>query len=389
MTAASWVQREPSEMGGEKRIRLAFVTERISWKAWNILPYLSECFDITLITCSSPDEIPKAEYRKIIRIPLSKHEMLPTTAWTISRCVDGLCKAREVEFAYVYSSIAYLISACPFVNVVNGSFFEDFRIWLSHVPYPKKLKALTGFLHYVIPEFVACKRADKIIAVSQSLGEMVQAYYGRESHDVQAVLNGLGSDYLDLYGESKFEAASIGLIYTGRLHVRKGIVDLVKEFRKRPHIQVPFYVVGEGPERAELQRLAEVDGRVVLTGHVDRYALARHLRETSIYLFPSLHEGFGLSLVEAMASGHACIVYDMPVNREVLGEAGIFVPYNRPSMMWDMVEKCIEKKDWLRQKAREAHEKAQNYSWERCAREMEAAIRRAYAETVREREYSQ
>lgn len=361
-------------------IRLAFATERISWKAWNILPRLTEEFEITLITYSTPAEIPSGKFHRIISIPTPRHEMLPTTAWRMSALIDQLHREGQIDFAYVYSSIAYLIRSCPYVNVVNGSFLEDFRIWVSYAPYARKLRAAVGFLHYVIPELIACRRADKLITVSKSLGEMVARYYHREPEDVFPVLNGLGTEYLDLYDEAKFEKLPVNIVYTGRLHLRKGILNAVEEFVKRPHIPARFYIVGEGPDRGELERLARTDQRVLVTGHLGREAMARVLQETVVYVFPSLHEGFGLSLVEAMASGHACIVYEMPVNREILGEAGIYVPYNDVSALMDAVEACIMRKDLLRDKAKEAHAKATEYSWDRCGREMASALRRIYTE---------
>jgi len=361
-------------------VRLAFATERISWKAWNILPYLAERFEITLITYSKPEEIPEAKYREVVHVCPRRHEMLPSTAWEMSRHIDRLYKEGRIDFAYVYSSIAYFIRLCPYVNVVNGSFFEDFQIWMSYAPYKRKLRALVGFIHYVIPEVIACKRAAKIITVSQSLGNLIRHRYGRDVRDVYPVLNGLGIDYLDLYDEDKFDSPTISILYSGRLHLRKGILNLVKEFTRRPHISVSFNILGDGPDRNELQRIAQPDKRIVIRGHLDRASMAKLIQETVIYVFPSLHEGFGLSLVEAMASGHACLVYDMPVNREILGEAGIYAPYNRPAAMLDILEDSLPKREGLRLKAREAHEKAKQYSWERCAHDMEDALNRIHKE---------
>ena len=362
--------------------RLAFVTERTSVKARHILPYLSKNFGITLITYSDDTEIPEGQYRSIIRVPIPKHEMMPTTAWRMSRLVDRLYVEGAIDFAYVYSSVAYLIRKCPYVNIVNGCYREDFKVCMSYAPWMNRLRAPLGILHYVLPEMIACKRAVKLIPVSAALGTMVQEYYGRQTGDIYPVQNGMSEEYLQLYDARKFDERPLNILYTGRLHFRKGIVRFCREFVRRKDIESHFWIAGDGPDRASLEALARNDKRVHVVGHLDRKALAELLKTTHIYAFPSLHEGFGLSLAEAMASGHACIVYDMPVNREVLGNAGLFCRYGDHVGLVNLLAACVADLQLIRQKAEEAHLKAKEYSWDRCASEMEAALSRVYRDVT-------
>ena len=240
--------------------------------------------------------------------------------------------------------------------------------------------AISGLLHYVAPEVIACKRADKLITVSKSLRETIRQYYHRDAKDIFPVLNGVGRDLFAFYEEKKFEEETLSVLFVGRLHFAKGILALVQNFISRPDLRVKFYILGDGPDLYKLRCLAERDERITILGHLGRTVLGEYLKLTQVFLFPSLHEGFGLSLVEAMASGHACIAYDMPVNREVLGEAGIYVPYNQPIRMLDALEQCVLKRHYIRQKADAAHEKATQYSWDKCGQDMEQALTQIYKE---------
>src|SRR5207244_4151964 len=198
----------------------------------------------------------------------------------------------------------------------------------------------------------------------------IRQYYHRDAKDIFPVLNGVGRDLFAFYEEKKFEEETLSVLFVGRLHFAKGILALVQNFISRPDLRVKFYILGDGPDLYKLRCLAERDERITILGHLGRTVLGEYLKLTQVFLFPSLHEGFGLSLVEAMASGHACIAYDMPVNREVLGEAGIYAPYNRPSAMVDALEDCAARRTWMRSQAEAAHEQAKEEDWARWAGDM-------------------
>jgi glycosyltransferase involved in cell wall biosynthesis len=98
-------------------------------------------------------------------------------------------------------------------------------------------------------------------------------------------------------------AAGGGVVYAGRLSEEKGVETLV---RAAPHVDAPIDVVGDGPDRAELERLAARLGarNVSFHGHVSRDTVHRLVREASVGVMPSRgYENAPMGILEAFACG--------------------------------------------------------------------------------------
>ena len=87
----------------------------------------------------------------------------------------------------------------------------------------------------------------------------------------------------------------------GRLHHSKGMDVLIRAFRRVTRRGAALVIFGEGPQRAELERLCTGDSRIHLVGY--RPDVRNHLSELDVFVSPSREESFGLAIVEAMESG--------------------------------------------------------------------------------------
>ena len=105
-------------------------------------------------------------------------------------------------------------------------------------------------------------------------------------------------------------------IWVGSLDERKDPLVAVRAAREAG---VTLLVVGDGPLRQEVERTAGARGRVL----GQRGDVPRLLAAADFYVSTSRREGLSLSLLEAMATGLAPIVTDLPENREAVGDAGI------------------------------------------------------------------
>lgn len=123
------------------------------------------------------------------------------------------------------------------------------------------------------------------------------------------------------------------LLFVGRLVASKAVDVLIGAM---PAIlagcpAATLTIVGDGPEKARLEAAAKALGvadRVTFLGAVANPALPALYRRAAIFVSPSLEEGFGLTLVEAMACGCAVIASDLPATRDIVvdGETGLTVP---------------------------------------------------------------
>lgn len=350
------------------KTRIVFIEEWPSLRANKVLPYLTEKIDIIYLT-SNRGIFPQANFKEVILVP--SHKTPFRRAWQFSKIADRLYSDGKIDFACVYSSIAFNIKKTPFINLMGGSYYDAFKVRDINLRLYMKPILLKGLIHYVLPEYLACKRASRVISISKSLGKQLVDTYGITSDKVSVVYNGIDKNWQDVYTKKKFELAG-DILYTGRLHYGKGILAFVEEFTKRKSIDKSFYIVGDGPDYENIRRIALQDSRIQLMGHLSEKELLEIMALTSYYVFPSMHEGFGNSLLEAMAAGHVCFAYNIPIMQEVLGSAGVLVSAGQPFEMCDELEKMSLKKDIVKSLAESAFQRTKAFSWTKCAKELES-----------------
>lgn len=341
---------------------IAWIEEWMSLRAYYILPILSKKFDIIYVV--GGNDIPKANFKEVYRFP--RRKLMNLGAIELSSCVNKLYREKKVNFACTYASIGFLLKIIPYVNLLGGCAFENFKVFYLQKPIYSRPRSLIGFFHYVIPEYIACKRAAKVIAISDSLKLDLIKHYKINPEDIYVVHNGVGEEYFQVFKNKKINE-TIKLVYIGRLHFSKGILKLIKEFSKRRELPAEFFVLGEGHDYKEVNLIAKQDNRIKLFGHLDRNELLKILETTNVFIWPTLYEGFGNGLSEAMASGHACLAYDTSVNREILGDSGILCQYNNFKEIVEKIDFLIKNPHIISNLAQKAHERIKKYSWKNCA----------------------
>jgi glycosyltransferase involved in cell wall biosynthesis len=157
-------------------------------------------------------------------------------------------------------------------------------------------------------------------------------------------------------------------LFVGGLEARKNPLAALEAVALAP---AGLRLVVVGPERggrAELDRAITrlgLNGRVDLRGHVTRDELAALYRGAACLVFPSRYEGFGLPVVEAMASGTPVVATTAGSVPEVAGEAAILVDPRDPAAMADGIERALAEREQLRAAGLE---RARAYTWGETAR---------------------
>jgi glycosyltransferase involved in cell wall biosynthesis len=121
---------------------------------------------------------------------------------------------------------------------------------------------------------------------------------------------------------------------------------------------------GRADAESTAQRLGLAD-RVELRGHVPQYELAALYRGAACLVFPSRYEGFGLPVLEAMASGTPVVATTAGALPEIAGGAAILVDQRNPVALAGGIERAIADRERLR---RAGLERARRYSWAETAR---------------------
>ncbi|MEK6274693.1 MAG: glycosyltransferase family 1 protein [Actinomycetota bacterium] len=121
---------------------------------------------------------------------------------------------------------------------------------------------------------------------------------------------------------------------------------------------------GGGELRAAIERLG-LGGRVELTGHVSLDELAALYRGAACFVYPSRYEGFGLPVLEAMASGTPVVATAAGAVPEVAGDAAVLVEPGDPAALAAGIERALADRDRLVAKGLE---RARQFSWAETAR---------------------
>ena len=109
--------------------------------------------------------------------------------------------------------------------------------------------------------------------------------------------------------------------------------------------------------------------RIIFLDFVSETDLPLLYNAASVFVYPSLYEGFGLPLLEAMACGVPVITSNKSSLPEIAGEAGILVNPEDAGEMREAIISVLDDDSMKQEMIRKGLERAKTFSWERCARE--------------------
>lgn len=151
-------------------------------------------------------------------------------------------------------------------------------------------------------------------------------------------------------GHKAERALTVGQVTENNLQ-RKGLSTFVEAARLAPGIA--FHLVGRPVDDGAVRRiLAQAPPNLKVLGHLDDAQLRAEYREARAYAQLSLHEGFGMSLAEAMASECVPVVTDAGALPELVGDAGCRVPPGDPAAAARAIERAIASPGDMGQRAR-------------------------------------
>ncbi|HEX7355222.1 MAG TPA: glycosyltransferase family 1 protein [Mycobacteriales bacterium] len=216
----------------------------------------------------------------------------------------------------------------------------------------------------------AVRRADLVLTVSEfSKADLVECY---RADPGRIVVTPNGVDEIFSPTGDRPSGAPY-LLFVGALQPRKNPVLAVEALAALGgHLRMLLvgpHKAGLEEVRAAITRLG-LDSRVELLGHVDRPRLAALYRGAECLVFPSSYEGFGLPVLEAMASGTPVVASDTTALPEVAGDAAVLVPLGDPEVLAGGIARALADRDRLRAAGLE---RAAGFTWAALAERTVAA----------------
>ncbi len=230
--------------------------------------------------------------------------------------------------------------------------------------------AYVQLLEALIPS--AYRRAPFVVISESTRDDLVRRGISRER--IQVVHCGLDHGRY-VADPSVPKSASPTVLYIGRLRRYKG-VDWVMRAWPEVRRRVPgarLVVIGDGPHRAALERAAAQgnhDGSVEFLGFLGAAEKVRRLREAWVLVQPSPKEGWGLTVVEAGATGTAVVAADSPGLRDSVrrDETGLLVPYGDDAALAGALSRVLSDAPLRERLAAAGLAWAARFTWPDCAR---------------------
>ncbi len=174
------------------------------------------------------------------------------------------------------------------------------------------------------------------------------------------------------------------VLFVGTLEPRKNLVRLVRAYRRVAAAGLPHTLVLAGPmgwgHDPLLREIAlPGPGEIVLTGPLPEDELDALYRGASAFVYPSLHEGFGLPVLEAMARSVPTVTSRTSSLPEVAGEAALGVDPRSVSELADALRRVLTDTELAERLAAAGRARARGFSWEETARRTLDAYRGALA----------
>ncbi|MPZ14453.1 MAG: glycosyltransferase [Chloroflexi bacterium] len=228
-------------------------------------------------------------------------------------------------------------------------------------------------------------RADAIITVSEySKRDIIRTLRIPEER-IHVIGNAVDASYRPITDARVIDAVreryGIGpkyILYFGGFDLRKNVSRVLEAYARLPATtRAEYQLVIAGrlhllghrlyPDPRPRIRELGLDDSVVVTGQIREQDKAPLYSAATVYLFPSLYEGFGLEVLEAMACGAAVITSNLSALPEVAGDAARYVdPYNVADTS-QAIEELLEDADEREELGRRALARAQDFSWRRVA----------------------
>lgn len=312
--------------------------------------------------------------RVSLKHPLEKSIIMPLRVYTKLQSYN-LALPFDLFSPHVEATIFPNFATWPTIKSgLRGTTIHD----LTYLYYPELVETKNlEHLRRVVPRSI--KQADFIITVSEAVkAELVKefnlspdkcivthippdpSYFKKNTNDVH----------------TKYKIPTKKYIYfIGNLEPRKNLPVLIEAYRRLPSEIKDEYslVLGGGngwkteKSRASIQAAQEAGENVIHIGFVDTKDTGALYQNASLFVMPSLYEGFGMPILEAFASKIPVVASDIPVLREVAGDGALYAAADRPEEFTEAICTVLTSPEQRNKLVSNGSKQLRTFSWEKNA----------------------
>jgi glycosyltransferase involved in cell wall biosynthesis len=255
--------------------------------------------------------------------------------------------------------------------------FHDMTFFL----YPR-YHTLFKRLYFPFAMRNSARSADALIAVSENTKKDILQHLNVPDSKIHVVYHGVDERFSPLYDKEQLNSISLKynlpedfILYVGVVEPRKNLIALLNAFRNlnKTNKNLRLVIVGQtgwGYDKVmELVETPELKGTVLLTGYIPPDELPAIYNLAKIFVYPSIYEGFGLPVLEALACGTPTITTSVSALPEIIGDAGVLVPPDNDQALLDAMQTLLENDSEQNRLSKKGVQRAAFFTWERAARE--------------------
>jgi glycosyltransferase involved in cell wall biosynthesis len=242
---------------------------------------------------------------------------------------------------------------------------------------------------------VAIRQAASIVTVSESARRDLLRFYDIPADRVSVVHEAASPAFRPINDRARLEdvRARYGLpprfvLYVGTIEPRKNLLRLMTAFAAARRAGIQQHLVCVGPYGWSLTELSGhikklgIEQAVHFTGYVPFDHLPAIYNLGDFFVFPSLYEGFGLPVVEAMASGLPVLTSNTSSLGEIAADAAVTIDPTDTEAMIAAIRQLATDRELRRDRSERGLQRARVFSWTQTAREMLAVYHRVAGVTV-------
>jgi glycosyltransferase involved in cell wall biosynthesis len=246
--------------------------------------------------------------------------------------------------------------------------------------YPQTHKPLNRwFLTLMMPRFL--RAADAVIAVSESTKRDAMQTYDLDEAKIKVIYEGVNPRFRRSSPGvissvlHKYDLRERYILSVGTIEPRKNLTSLLEAYVaiRNQDSQLKLVIVGKRGWLYEgfFRRLSELglENEVIFPGFVPDEDLPALYSATDLFVFPSLYEGFGLPVLEAMACGAPVVTSNTSSLPEVAGEAALLVDPNSVEALARAMRDVLDNRALRHDLRARGPKQAAKFSWEKAARE--------------------
>lgn len=277
--------------------------------------------------------------------------------------VGRACKRLDIDALYAPAHVRPAYTPCPVVVMVPDMMyhrFPEYWDWSDQEYFRVVVSTLTP-------------RAAKIVALSESTKRDIVSYLSIPKDKIEVVYPGVPEGFKPVSTQEsnkireEYDLRRPFILFVGSFHPRKNLPGLLDAFEmvanRCPHDLI--IVASRWSNKAIKERIREspIAERIRPVGFVPDGYLPLFYNEADLFVFPSLFEGFGFPVLEALACGCPTITTDVSSLPEVTGDAALLVPSGATGELSQAIYQALTDSSLNTKLRQRALQRAQIFSW--------------------------